>query len=303
MTSLSRLQHTVIPRRGTSADSRACFDLFIASVSDLGQRLGVETITGGAEALDSLWVKRKPLFDHLAETADQWWIAEQNGKLAGYARSVLRDGVRQLTEFFVLPGAQSAGVGRAVLQRALPDDARVRFLLATPDPRALVRYLKAGLSARFPVFHFHRDRRPLGSPEVLSAGRLSESAADLEQLAAIDTEILGFRRDLDHRWLLNQREGYLYRLGDRVIGYGYLGPYSGPFALLDPAATGLVLTHAEGAAPGEDFGVEVPLINRAAVDYLLGAGYRMDSFVNHYMSDGEIGRFERYLVTTPSFFI
>ena len=184
MTSLSELQPTVMARRGTSADSRACFDLFIASVADLGQRLGVETITGGTEALDSLWVKRKPLFDHLAETADQWWIAEQDGKLSGYARSVLRDGVRQLTEFFVLPGAQSAGVGRAVLQRALPDDARVRFLLATPDPRALVRYLKAGLSARFPVFHFHRDRRPLASPEGLSASRSGAGGAAGADIAA-----------------------------------------------------------------------------------------------------------------------
>ncbi|HEX9895022.1 MAG TPA: hypothetical protein VGA78_13915, partial [Gemmatimonadales bacterium] len=225
-------------------------------------------------------------------------------RIQGYARSTLRDGVRQLTEFFVRPGSQSAGLGRELLQRAFPaDSSRARILLATPDTRALVRYLKTGLSARFPVFHFHRSRRTLSHPAELRVHRLTDSPNDVEQLAAIDREILGFSRDPDHRWLLSQREGYLYHLGDRLAGYGYVGRYSGPFATLDPALIGPILTHAESASPEEEFGMEVPLINRAALDYLLGAGYRMDDFVNYFASDVAIGDLERYLVTTPSFFL
>ena len=97
---------------------------------------------------------------HAAETADKWWVAEEDGRVVGYARSTLRDGIRQLTEFFVRPGAQSAGIGRGLLEQVFPaEGARGRILLATQDPRALARYLKAGLLARFPVYHFGRPRR------------------------------------------------------------------------------------------------------------------------------------------------
>lgn len=291
-------------RRGSDGDSRACFDLFVASVSDLGTRLGVETITGGAEALDPLWAKREPLFRHLAETADAWWVGERDGHLLGYARSIMRDGVRQLTEFFVRPGEQSAGLGGALLDRAFgASGAGPRILLATPDERALVRYLKAGMCGRFPVFHFHRARRAIATPAGLRAEPLTASATHLEALARIDRDVLGFRRDPEHRWLIDQRQGFLYFAGDRLAGYGYTGLYAGPFAALVPGQFALMLAHAEGVTKGPEFGVEAPLINRAALDYLLAEGFRMDPFVNHFMSDRPIGHLDRYLVTTPSIFI
>ena len=291
-------------RPATPQDSLDCFELFVESVTDLGHRLGVETITGGAAAVEVLWPRRQALYDHMAATADRWWVAEHEGRLSGYARSILRDGVRQLTEFFVRPGTQSAGVGRELLQQVFDDDdARARILLATPDTRALVRYLKAGLIAWFPVFHFHREPRRLASDPELEANHLTPTPETLEQLAGIDREVLGFRRDEEHRWLLTQRHGYWYRRNGRSLGYGYVGAYSGPFAALDPAALAPMLTHAESVAPGDGFGVDVPLINRSALDYLLDAGYRMDPFVNYFMSRPALGRFDRYLVTSPSFFI
>lgn len=295
----------VVIRSGVPGDSRACFELFVASVSDLGSRLGVETITGGAEALDPLWAKREPLFRHLAGSADQWWVGEREGRLLGYARSTLRDGVRQLTEFFVRPGAQSAGLGGRLLERTFPAaEGERRLLLATPEPRALVRYVKAGLCARCPVFHFHRPRRgALEPPSGLRAERLTGRTTDLERLAAVDREVLGYRRDADHRWLIGERPGFLFHQGERLAGYGYTGLYAGPFAALNPRHFGPMLAMAEAASDAEEFGVEVPLINRHALDYLLGAGFRMDPFVNHFMSDVPIGDLERYLVTTPSFIL
>ena len=291
-------------RAATPHDSLACFELFIESVTDLGRRLGVETITGGSAAVEVLWPRRRALFDHMAATADHWWVAEQQQRLAGYARSILRDGVRQLTEFFVRPGTQSAGVGRELLQRVFgEEDARARILLATPDTRALVRYLKAGMTAWFPVFHFHRKPRRLTPDPELEAIRLTATPETMEQLAEIDREVLGFRRPEEHRWLLTQRRGYWYRRNGRLLGYGYVGSYSGPFAALEPGSLGPMLAHAESLAPPEGLGVDVPLINRSALDYLLEAGYRMDPFVNYFMSRPALGTFDRYLVTSPSFFI
>lgn len=295
---------TATLREATLADRRATFEVFIASLLDLGNRLGVETITGGAEDIDQLWAKRAPIMTHAAETADRWWVAEENGRVVGYARSTLRDGIRQLTEFFVRPDAQSAGVGRGLLERVFPaEGARGRLLLATQDPRALGRYLKAGMLARFPVYHFGRPRRHAPYRGDLEPASIEPDQFGLALLASIDREVLGFRRDVDHRWLLSNRRGFAYLRDGSPVGYGYVGRYQGPFAALDPAAIGPMLAHAESVAEVEEFGVEAPLINRAALQYLFEHGFRMDPFVNYFLSDVEIGKFDRYVVTTPSLFI
>jgi hypothetical protein len=70
----------------------------------------------------------------------------------------MRDGVRQLTEFFVMPAAQSSGVGKSLLEYAFPsDDARRRVIIATTDSRAVARYLKTGVYPRFPIYYFSTD--------------------------------------------------------------------------------------------------------------------------------------------------
>ncbi|MGH7628802.1 MAG: GNAT family N-acetyltransferase [Gemmatimonadales bacterium] len=297
-------------RRAGPDDSPALFGIFVAAVDDLGRRLGVETFSGAGGAPpvpEELWPERRPLFDHLARTAEHAWLAEEDGAPVGYARSIARDGTLELTEFFVLPGRQSAGLGRELMARAFPDDgSRHRSIIATPDLRALARYLRAGLAARFPIYGFSRAARALALPPTVDAHPMDDSAATLETLAAIDRANLGFRRDVDHRWLRTVREGYLFREGERLVGYGYVGGvYNGPFAVLDEADWPAVLTHAErrvtALTPVVAF--DVPLINRSAAAWLLSQGYRMSDFVNYYLSDHPTGHFERHIITTPSFFV
>jgi GNAT superfamily N-acetyltransferase len=295
---------SMIIREAAAADGRPVFEVFIASLLDLGERLGVETITGGAEDIDKLWAKREPIMTHAANTADKWWVADDGGRVVGYARSTLRDGIRQLTEFFVRPDVQSAGIGRGLLEQVFPSaGARGRLLLATQDTRALARYLKSGMLARFPVYHFGRPRRDTPYTGDLEPTPIAADQYGLALLASIDREVLGFRRDADHRWLLSNRKGFVYIRNGSPVGYGYVGLYQGPFAALDPAAIGTMLAHAESVAEVAGFGVEAPLINRAALQYLFEHGFRMDPFVNFFLSDVELGKFDRYLVTTPSLFI
>jgi hypothetical protein len=67
-----------------------------------------------------------------------------------------------------------------------------------------------------------------------------------------------------------------------------------------------VLAHAENevAAQGhEAFGLEVPMVNYVAVDYLLGRGFRLDPFIAIFMSDASLGRFENYIITSPPFIL
>jgi hypothetical protein len=49
--------------------------------------------------------------------------------------------------------------------------------------------------------------------------------------------------------------------------------------------------------------MELPLINRAAVQYLLGRGYQIESFVVAAMSDEPFGKFENYICSSPPFFM
>lgn len=295
-------------RRGTLDDSQDTFDVFHESIMALGQRLGTNPISGGhdLDVLQDLWARRQSLFKHLARTSDNFWVAEEDRKVIGFARSILRDRVRQLTEFFVLPERQSAGVGRELLGRAFPaNGAEHRFIIATIDGRAVQRYLKAKVYPLFPCYEFTRPAEKVNMGTGLTCERMTPSAQTMGELIRIDNTILGFHREAEHAWLIESRQGYFYKRSNEVVGYGYLGEHNGPFASLDENDFPAILAHAEteAALHGFDFSVEVPMINRAAVDYLLSRGCRMESFFEFFMADAPFGKFENYLFTSPPFFV
>ncbi len=296
-------------RPGTPADSPAVFDVFVAAILDLSRRVGSSVLAGGQDpaSLQRLWEWRRPLLEHLAATADRFWIAEADGKVVGYARSILRDGLRQLSEFFVLPERQSAGIGGALLARTFPAEHAIRrVVVGTTDWRAIASYLKAGVLPRFPSVHFMRPAEPVAFATDLAVEPMAESVETLQQLAAIDAVLIGHRRDVDHRRLLAHRQGFLFRRAGRAVAYGYVGePYLGPFAALAEADMAALLSHAETlvAGRGGGFGVEVPLVNRAAVEHLLQRGCHMEQFLALFISDKPFGRFENYVFTSPPYFL
>jgi GNAT superfamily N-acetyltransferase len=296
-------------RPGTFDDSHTVYKIFQQSILDLSQRLGVMAITGGHDAtvLAQMWDRRRSLFEHLANTAEHFWIAEKDGQAIGYARSVLRSNMLELTEFFVLPNEQSAGVGRELLARAFPKDASIhRSIVATTDSRAQARYLKSGVYARFPVYYCSRKPEAVTVETNLTFEQISTTPEHLQTLNSLDTNVLGHSREPDHHWLLANRQGYLYRRDGQPVGYGYLGTeVAGPIALLDDGDFPAVLAHAERevSSRSEEFGCEVPMINRAAVDYLMARGFQLDSFFTFFMSDEPFGKFENYIFTSPPFFM
>lgn len=295
-------------RRGTLDDSQDTFDVFHESIMGLGQRLGSNPISGehDLQGLRDLWVRRQSLFEHLARTSDNFWVAEENSKVIGFARSILRNRVRQLTEFFVLPGCQSAGVGRELLGRAFPlDGADHRFIIATIDGRAVQRYLKAKVYPLFPCYAFTRPAEKVNMDTGLTIERMTPSAQAMGELIRIDNIILGFHREAEHAWLIESRQGYFYKRNKEVVGYGYLGEHNGPFASLAENDFPAILAHAETEAwrQGSEFSVEVPMVNRAAVDHLLSRGCKMESFFEFFMADTPFGKFENYVLTSPPFFV
>ncbi|MES0361635.1 MAG: GNAT family N-acetyltransferase [Anaerolineales bacterium] len=297
-------------RPGKFEDSFTVFNIFERSLADLGRRFGSTSSfsTDDLRSLENMWAERRSLYEHLALTADQFWLAEREGIAIGYARSIVRDGVRQLTELFVLPGEQAGGIGRKLMAHAFPpiQYAKHNSIIASPDSPAQVLYLKSGVYPRFPVYYFGRSPEKLSFSSDLTIEPFQDSPSNLATLAEIDNTVLGFTRQVDHNWLLSERQGYLYFRRDQPVGYGYLGVRNGPLALLDEADFPAVLAHAESQAAAQcrtEFGLEVPMINQVAVDYLLGRGFRMDAFMAVMMTDKPFARFENYILTSPPFFM
>jgi GNAT superfamily N-acetyltransferase len=295
-------------RPGGTGDLVATHALVFDAVADLARRMGLEsgdTTSTPEERAESLenW---RPLLDHLAATSDQFWVAERGGELIGYARSILRDGVRELTEFFVSPKAQSQGVGRELLSRAMPAGASRTYIISTIDLRALVRYQKLGIYQICAIFTFSQKPAQLTPPQSPPHDNLTFVPLTSEQiptLAELDKALHGHRRDIDHLWLMAHRTGFLLQREERAVGYGYVGtPYSGPFVLLEEDDFPAALAHAEGIAIDQGFkevAFDLPMLNRSAIQYLLARGYQMSPFFCFYMCNEPLPHVGKTIVTAP----
>jgi GNAT superfamily N-acetyltransferase len=295
-------------RPGLPSDTYPAFEVFRMAITVVYYQLRIiDELTWPTDAvLADDWRRFNRLYAYLESSADRFCVAEQGGRLVGYSRSVVHDNVRELTELFIHPEAQSAGLGRELLQRAMPvGETRHRVILGTIDPRAQALYLRSGVFARHPLYTFLRRPETVQVNTDLVFEPLDAGSRTLDILADIDRSVLGFCRNDDHTWLAGHRQGFLALRQGRPVGYGYVDPvFCGPFAALDDADQPALLAHAEtlAAAGGwEEIGIDAPLNNPQAIKYLLGRGYRMGPFIAYHMSDMPFGRFDRYLYTSPIF--
>jgi hypothetical protein len=173
--------------------------------------------------------------------------------------------------------------------------------------RAQARYYAAGTVARFPLFTMGGtpgDRRP---PAVLATEPIDgERAIDAQR--AVERTVLGHRRsDEEVMWLLDRRQGHLYRRGDRTVGFSFLGrDGAGPIAALDPADLPAILLHVEGLARSmglERLELQAPGPNAVAIRHLMDRGFRFDSWINLLMSDRPFGQFDRFIPFSPPVFL
>lgn len=246
-----------------------------------------------------------PIFRRLGDHAAEWWVAEAAGELVGYARSVARGGMFELAEFFVRPGSQSAGVGRGLLERAFPaDQGELRVIIATPNVRALSRYYRAGTVARFPIVSL--TGTPLADDESVGLEVIRASTDEIPAIAAIERRVLEYDRGpAELGWLLEQREGYLYRRDGSPVGFGFVGQSgTGPIAALDLADQVPILMHLEARARvlgKNEVAFEVPMVNEVAMRHLLDRRYQMDPFLTLLLSSRPFGQFDRFIGFSPPF--
>jgi len=181
---------------------------------------------------DMQWSQHALLRQHLRSTPDtSFWIAEDTPLLGaprviGYARSVVRETVWSLTEFFVLPGHHRQGIGRALLDHCLTDGAAAgadtRMVLASQHPGADSLYVrKAGCFPRLPMLLLsgslaslcsaRKSFAPIADTILTVPGAVSsESGTRLRAeplvrtpevaaaLDALDREIVGYARPQEH---------------------------------------------------------------------------------------------------------
>lgn len=296
-------------RRGTSEDGFATYRVLREAVNDLAARIGADPIPGDAE---SNYQRIEPLFRHLTETAAEFWVAlDGTDEVVAYARSIEHGSFFELTEFFVLPSHQSAGVGRMLLERAFPDDrGDLRVIVATTDVRALSRYFKAGMTARTPIVSLIGP--PTSAPSEQDGQEIwgelvAPTSPALAEIAALDRSIAGFDREPALPWLAETRVALLFRRGERAVGYGFVGAGGvGPIGAADPADLPRMLDEVlrRAAAAGvETVSFEIPMSNGTALRHLLGRGLSIDPFLTLLLSNREFGQMDRYVAYSPPFFL
>jgi hypothetical protein len=294
-------------RPGTLQDTRAAFDVFVPTVRDLSTRQGAPWEANP----DEMWPRMEPIMIMLADHAAEWWVAEDDasGQMIGYARSVERGGLFELSEFFVLPSRQAAGLGAELLRRTFPlGRGEVRAIIATTDLRAQARYYRSGTAARFPILSL------IGTPGAALSGGVTDQSvealqateADIPALAELERAVLGFDRGDEFRWLLEHREGYVYRRDGRIVGSGFLGPRGGvgPVSAAEPSDTRGILDHLERRAAEQEMAemsLDVPGPNEVAIRHLLDRRFRLDPFITFLMSSRPFGQFDRFIGFAPPF--
>lgn len=223
--------------------------------------------------------------------------------MIGHARSIERDSLFELTELFVRPGAQSSGVGKVLIERAFPAGrGNTRLIIATNDVRALARYYAADTVARFSMASLAAAPKP-ASHGVPTLEVTRATAEDEDVVASIEKAVVGFARHDDYTWLFEHREGYLYRRGGKVVGFGFLSDLGlGPIAALEPNDQIAMLLHLEDRAHvrgAEEINFQVPTVNAVAMRHLLGRGFKLDAPMNLFMSNRPFGQFDRFIAFGP----
>jgi GNAT superfamily N-acetyltransferase len=157
----------------------------------------------------------------LAQDPSGLWVAEDGDTIVGFGFSWMSEKFWCLSQLFVRPEAQAKGIGQALLAKTLMqaerNGAANRALITFASNIASTGlYLKNGLYPREPLYE-------MAAPARAVAQNLADAGYDItpiapwpdagEWIGRIDQELLGFRRDLHHQFLLG---GFAARGPDRA---------------------------------------------------------------------------------------
>lgn len=301
---------TVVIRPGTRDDLFDAFVVFQLALHGLQQSVGeaLPEDKPDPENLSPAFEYFRMFTEHLAQTAETFWVAEDEGEFIGFARSVVRDDIQQLSELFVRPDRQARGVGKRLLEAAFSADGiHNRVVIGTSDIRAVTRYLKSGVKFRFTIYDWSRKPEIVPFETDLSIVPFTPTPENLAILNSIDRIILGYTREVDHIWLSKNRKGHFYHRDGQVVGYSYVSHRAGPIAMLHNRDFHIALAQVESEMTNyvddvwENMYIPVPMTNTAAVEYVVQRGFQTSPLLEHFMSDKPLGQYENYIFMDPPF--
>ncbi len=224
----THLPRSVTIRRGDQNDEQATFEV-------MRRAMGFEMS----------WPQHISARRHMRTSPNSsYWVAEDNPRvgrhrIVGYAHSMVRDAVWQLTEFFVLPSHHRMGIGGALLNLCIQDGdeagAKRRFVLASHHPSADALYIRrAHCLPRVPMLLVAGQsgalRLPAGTApvidsvappdtrnlqpasavtggELLVAQPILPEEYILNEINRLDYQVLGYTRTAEHRHWINENGG------------------------------------------------------------------------------------------------
>ncbi|HKZ08047.1 MAG TPA: GNAT family N-acetyltransferase [Methylomirabilota bacterium] len=244
----------------------------------------------------------------LTSDPDGYFCAVEEGRIRGMVSALVRGRLWYLSMFFVLPGEQGRGLGRALLEQALDygeaRGAHVRFTWATLDPRAQSRYVMAGMVPRWPIYPLDGDAGAVARLEsqVGLAPREGELPCPPGAAEKLMADVLGDGRaeDLAH-WRGDGGAAMAIERGGEITAFAYrrgerIGPAAGrdETALLRAVAAAAVT----GAARTGRVTMRVPGACASLLQALVGCGFRIGS-PTLFMASRLFGRHELYLPSGP----
>jgi ribosomal protein S18 acetylase RimI-like enzyme len=244
----------------------------------------------------------------LASDPDGYFCAVEEGRIRGMISALVRGRVWYLSMFFVLPGDQERGLGRALLERALAygeaREVEVRSVWSSLDPRAQARYVMAGMAPRWPIYRVEGDAGAVARLEerIGLVPRARELPCDPGVAEKLTAEVFGHDRaeDLAH-WRADGGQGVALERGGELTGFAYRrGQRIGPAAGRDETALIQAVAAAATAAAsgGASVTIRVPGACAALLQALVGCGFRIGDLAV-FLASRSFGRPELYLPSGP----
>ncbi len=298
---------TITYRKFESRDRNPVYRLFRATIWDYMLQLGIVDLEDSND-IDEFFRLQRDLYLHLEQTATEDWVAEDdNQEVVGWARSIERDNHLQLTHFFVSTAVQGRGVGRTLLNLAFPlGRGQQRSVIATTNTGALSLYLKHEVGFQGMAFSLYGEPQIRDFETDLEIEQVAASPQTLENIIAIETRVLGYRRPTDLEFFMKNQPIYLFRRGGELMAYafGCDGNSAGPAAALNPEDLPIVLHQIELSAcqAGLDsLWLTIPAAAGYAVDWALASGYKIDPFYEVLLAKEPSLKLDRYVMTQSAF--
>ncbi len=244
----------------------------------------------------------------LASDPDGYFCAVEEGQIRGMVSALVRGRVWYLSMFFVLPGEQGRGLGRALLERALAygeaRGAEIRCTWATLDPRAQARYVMAGMAPRWPIYRLDGDAASVARLMARAGLNRQEREQPCDPGAAekLTAEVFGHGRadDLAH-WRGDGGAAVAIERGGELAAFAYRrGGRIGPAAGRDETTLVQAVAAAAtaGASGGGSVTKRVPGACTSLLEALIRCGFRLGD-PSLFMASRLFGRPELYLPSGP----